>query len=57
MTSKLDIVQPLEEKKLTRLKLDILMLERDNLRTREFTNEEMIEKIRKMIEEEVMKCY
>jgi hypothetical protein len=57
MTSKLDASQPLDEKKLNRLKLDILTLERDNLRTRELTNDEMVEKIRKLIEEEVMKCY
>lgn len=57
MTSKLDPFQPLDEKKLNRLKLSILTLERDNLRTRDSTNEEMVEKIRKMIEEEVKKCY
>lgn len=49
--------QPLEEKKINRLKFDILHLERENLRTREFTNDEMIEKVRKLIEEEVKKCY
>lgn len=57
MTSNLEGLEPLDEKKLNRLKYSILALERDNLKTREKTNEEMIEKIRKLIEEEVNKCY
>ena len=46
-----------DESKINRLKLKILMLERDNLKTREYTNDQMVEKIRKMIEEEVKRCY
>ncbi len=57
MTSNLEGLEPLDEKKLNRLKYGILALERDNLKTREKTNEEMIERIRKLIEEEVNKCY
>ena len=47
----------LDEKKINRLKLEILQLERENLKTREYTFGEMVDKIRKLIEEEVKKCY
>ena len=47
----------LDEKKINRLKLEILKLERENLKTREYTFGEMVDKIRKLIEEEVKKCY
>ena len=47
----------LAKTKFNRLMLKILKLERDNLNTREYTNTEMVERIRKMIEEEVKKCY
>lgn len=52
-----EMLGPLDEKKINRLKFDILHLERENLKTREYTNEEMVDKIRKLIEEEVKKCY
>lgn len=57
MKSDFNMLQPLDERKINRLKLDILRLERDNLKTREYSNDEMVEKIRKLIEEEVKKCY
>lgn len=52
-----DNILQLDETKINRLKLHILRLERENLKTREFTNEDMVNKIRKLIEEEVKKCY
>lgn len=57
MKSDFSMLQPPDERKIKRLKLDILRLERDNLKTREYSNDEMVEKIRKLIEEEVKKCY
>lgn len=47
----------LDEKKLNRMKVRILSMERDNLKTREYTEGVMIDKIRKVIEEEVKKCF
>lgn len=47
----------LDQKTLDRLKFRILQLERENLRAREYGNREMVDKIRKLIEEEVRKCY
>ncbi|WP_165418303.1 hypothetical protein [Cohnella kolymensis] len=47
----------IDKKKLDRLKFYILKAERENLRTRQDTNEQMVEKVRKLIEEEVKKCY
>ena len=47
----------LAKTKFNRLMFKILKLDRDNLNTREYTNTEMVERIRKMIEEEVKKCY
>lgn len=47
----------IDETKLNRLKFKILKLERDNLKTRECNNPQMVEEIRKMIEEEVRKCF
>ena len=35
----------------------ILKLEHENLRTKKYNKSEMSEKIKKMIEEEVRKCY
>lgn len=49
-----DMLQPLDERKINRLKLDILRLERDNLNT---PDPDITDKIRKLIEEEVKKCY
>jgi hypothetical protein len=39
------------------MKVNILKLEQDNLKTREKTNEEMVEAIRKIISDEVKKNY
>ncbi|MGI6162739.1 MAG: hypothetical protein ACOYEQ_02275 [Bacillota bacterium] len=49
--------EALDETKLNRLKIRILSLERDNLKTREFGYDDMVNRIRKLIEEEVKKCY
>ncbi len=51
------LYKELDLAKLKRLKLNIFLLERENLRTREFNNDQMVEKIRKLIIEEVDKCY
>lgn len=47
----------INEKKLNRMKFNILKVERENLKTRERTNEEMVETIRKIIQDEVKKNY
>ncbi len=47
----------LDEKKLNHMKLSILRVERENLKTKERTNEEMVEAIRKIIVDEVNKNY
>ena len=47
----------LNEKKLNQMKVDILEAERDNLKTREKTQEAMVDTIRKIIVEEVKKAY
>jgi len=47
----------LDQKKLNRIKFRILTAERENIKTRAETEGEMIEKIRKIIEDEVRKCY
>ena len=47
----------LDEKKLNIMKIYILKLEQDNLKTREKTNDEMVETIRKIISDEINKKY
>ena len=47
----------IDEKKLNRMKLNIIRLEQENLKTKEKPNDEMIEAIRKIIEDEVRKNY
>ena len=47
----------IDENKLQRLKVNLVMLERENLKTKELKYGEMVDKIRKAIEEEVNKCY
>lgn len=47
----------LDEKKLNQMKLNILKVERENLRTREKSNEEMIDIIRRIIIDEIRKNY
>lgn len=47
----------LDEKRLNSLKVNILRLEQENLKTREKTNDEMVETIRKIISDEIKKNY
>ena len=47
----------LNEKKLNQMKVDILRVEQDNLKTREKSSDAMVETIRKIIESEVKKTY
>ncbi|WP_176528280.1 hypothetical protein [Priestia megaterium] len=57
MISKKPTEIEIDQKKLNQMKLNILRAEQNNLKTREKTNEEMIETIRKIIEDEVRKNY
>lgn len=57
MMSSESINGDLDEKKLNRMKVHILNIERENIKTRSENEGEMIEKIRKIIEDEVRKCY
>lgn len=52
-----DKVMEANEKKLNQIKLGVVLLERENLRTKEKTNEQMVEAIRKIIMDEVNKNY
>lgn len=47
----------LDEKKLGQMKVEILRLEQKNLKTREKSNDAMVEVIRKIIINEVKKTY
>ena len=47
----------LDEKKLNQMKLNIIKAERENMRTKEKTGDEMIDLIRKIITDEVKKNY
>ena len=47
----------LDEKKLNMMKFNIIILERDNVKNREKTQEEMVESIRKIIALELKKNY
>lgn len=47
----------LDEKRLTNMKVNILRLEQENIKTREKTNDEMVESIRKIISDEIKKNY
>lgn len=47
----------LDNDKLNKIKYLVLKAEQENLRTRTLNNREMTEKIRRIIEEEVRKCY
>lgn len=47
----------LDEKRLNSMKVNILRLEQENLKTREKTNDEMVETIRKIISDEIKKNY
>lgn len=47
----------LDEKRLNNMKVNILRLEQENLKTREKTNDEVVETIRKIISDEIKKNY
>lgn len=47
----------LDEKRLNSMKVNILRLEQENLKTREKTNDEMVEAIRKIISDDIKKNY
>ena len=47
----------LDEKRLNSMKVNILRLEQENLKTRDKTTEEMVEAIRKIISDEIKKNY
>ena len=47
----------IDEEKLKRMELKIFFLERNNMVNNEKTNSQMIESIKKIIEEEAKKCY
>ena len=47
----------LNKKKLNQMKVDILKAEQDNLKTREKSNDAMVDTVRKIIENEVKKVY
>lgn len=47
----------LDEKHLNAMKVNILELEKENLKTRDKTNDEMVETIRKIISDELRKNY
>lgn len=49
--------EELNEKKLNAMKIRILMLERENLKTQERTNDQMADKIRGIITEEANKSF
>jgi hypothetical protein len=57
MTSEYSNDINLDKKRLDRIKYNILFAERENLRTRSDNPEQMVEKLRRIIEEEVKKCY
>ena len=47
----------IDNKKVLRIINKILELEKDNLKTKKYNNDEMVNEIKKIIEEEVNKCY
>ncbi|MGB4503707.1 MAG: hypothetical protein WBI44_02285 [Syntrophaceticus sp.] len=47
----------IDEKKLNQMKLNIITLELENLKTKAKTNDEMVEAIRRIISDEVKKNY
>ena len=47
----------LDEEKLKRMEFKIFVLERNNMVNNEKTNSQMIESIKRIIEEEAKKCY
>jgi len=57
LTSENSNSDTLQKQVLNSIQYVIVFSENENLRTRSQTFDEMVEKIRKMIEEEVKKCY
>jgi uncharacterized membrane protein (DUF106 family) len=57
MTSNNSVESKIDQKKLNQMKLNILKLEQKNMKTREKTNDEMVESIRKIIADEIKKNY
>jgi len=53
----MSIDKEIDEKRLNGMKLKILKAEQENLKTRERTNEAMVELIRRIITDEVKKNY
>lgn len=47
----------LDEKRLTAMKVNILEIEKENIKTRDKTNDEMVEGIKKIIIDELKKKY
>ena len=47
----------IDEVKLRRMQIKILVIERENMRTNEKTDSQMVETIKKIIETEETKCY
>lgn len=47
----------LNEKKLNQMKVEILKIEQENLKTREKSNDAMVEAVRKIIVDEAKKSY
>lgn len=47
----------IDKRRLDRIKVRILTAEQDNLRTRADSPDQMVDKLRKIIEEEVKKCF
>jgi len=53
----MEIDEEVDKDKAKALLKKILALEQENLKTKHFNNEQMVEKIKKMIEEEIRKCF
>lgn len=49
--------EPIDERKLARMQVRILWLENENMRTHAKTDTQMVDAIKKIIEEEHRKCY
>ncbi len=47
----------LDEKRLNNMKINVLRVEQENLKTTEKTNDQMVEAIRKIISDEIKKNY
>ncbi len=47
----------IDKKKINRMKLEIIGVEKNNLKTKKKTKDEMIKRVRKIIVEEIKKAY